>query len=305
MRAFLVAGLCWAFLLPVLPAMASEHEPSPAAAEPAEAPAEAPAFGAPFRIEYLFDVDGKPLPFATRGEIEDFMASAAIEERKVIRTGVNEPLKVILEKDGIRVHGIFRHQNEVRGREPVPGSASQSRYFRDSYLSEIAAYEINMMLGMNNMPPTILREFKGDAGSLQLWVEKTMTDNDRTKRKKRPPDVGAWNRQMRDMRFFDNLINNVDRNKGNILIDEAWMLWLIDHTRSFSRDRTLPRPHEATRCSRQVWGALQDLDEARVRERLGSHFQPQEIEALFARREKLIELIQEEISKKGEDAVLF
>ena len=35
------------------------------------------------------------------------------------------------------------------------------------------------------------------------------------------------------MRIWDELIQNRDRNQGNILWTHDWTLWLIDHTRAF------------------------------------------------------------------------
>ena len=86
---------------------------------------------------------------------------------------------------------------------------------------------------------------------------------------------------MWDMRVFDNLINNVDRNQTNILIDDNWRLILIDHTRSFARDHSLPRPEQVIHCSRGLWHAIRHLDEGEVRERLTPYLKSAEIDALF------------------------
>ena len=39
---------------------------------------------------------------------------------------------------------------------------------------------------------------------------------------------------MARAKMFDNLINNRDPNLGNWLVDPAWNLILIDHTRAFA-----------------------------------------------------------------------
>ena len=39
--------------------------------------------------------------------------------------------------------------------------------------------------------------------------------------------------------MFDNLIGNLDPNQGNWLVDPAWNLILIDHTRAFTTDKGL------------------------------------------------------------------
>ncbi|MDB9822633.1 metallophosphoesterase [Deltaproteobacteria bacterium] len=261
---------------------------------------------ADYGIEHVWiDPDGNPLPFNTVEEIELFLKTASAISTEVIRTGVNMPQKVLLEKDGIRFNAIFRHQSETQERKSIPGSHSRTRYFRDSYYSEIAAYEMNRILGLNNMPPTVFRTLDGITGTMQLWAEQTMTDYNRAQEKILPPESATWNSQMWDMRIFDNFINNIDRNQTNILIDDNWRLILIDHTRSFARDLSLPLPKNVVRCSRQLWHALRHLDQTEVRRRLEPYLSSPEIEALFERQKVLVELIRDLIEQNGEENVLF
>jgi len=249
--------------------------------------------------------DGKALPFSTNQEVEQFLLTAQVVSFKVIRSGVNTPWKTLLEKDGVQAHAIFRYHSETRGRERTTGSASVGRYFRDSYLSELAAYRIHEMLGVHNMPPTVLRSIKGRRGSLQLWVEEAMSNLERNQKNIMPPDPLYWNQQYYDMRVFDNLINNTDRNQGNLMIDKGWHFWLIDHTRSFPRDTTLPNPGEVTQCSRRLWEALNQMDLDRARESLAVYLTEYEVNAFFVRRTVLIRLIEDRIKTMGEEAVLF
>jgi len=251
------------------------------------------------------DQNGTPLPFQTMDEIETFLLTASPTYLETIRTGVNRPEKYLLEKDGLQVRAIFRHESEIDGGEMIRGTLIKTPFFRDSYLSEIAAYEMNQILGLNNLPPTVLRTIGDREGTLQLWAEQTMLDRQRAQDKILPPEARPWNRQMSDMRVFDNLINNVDRNQTNILIDENWQMILIDHTRSFARDKSLFLPKQITRCSRGLWHALRHLDEAQVRERLSPYLNAAEIEALFFRQHRIVELIQELIDRNGEEKVLY
>jgi hypothetical protein len=107
------------------------------------------------------------------------------------------------------------------------------------------------------------------------------------------------------MRVFDNLINNIDRNSGNILLDREWGMWLIDHTRAFSRARQLPAPQDVIGCSRSLFLALKTLDEAEVTERLRPYLGLPEIQALHERRRRLVELIDQLVADRGEQRVLF
>ena len=246
--------------------------------------------------------DGTPLPFETVDEIEAFLLTASPTSVKTIRTGVNRPKKVLLQKNGLQVEAIFRYQSKIDV-TIEPGQPTQ--YFRDSYLGEIAAYEMNHILGLDNMPPTVLRTIGGREGTLQLWAEQTTPYRERLQDKVLPPEARPWNRQMSDMYVFDNVINNIDRNQTNILIDENWQMILIDHTRSFARDESLFRPEKITRCSRGLWHALRHLDEAQVKERLSPYLKEAEIESLLVRRDLQVELIQDLIDRNGEEKVLY
>ena len=164
---------------------------------------------------------------------------------------------------------------------------------------------MNRILGLNNMPPTVYRSYNGKNGTLQLWAEGTMPDRERAEKNILPPEPAPWNHQMWDMRVFDNLINNVDRNQTNILIDPNWRLILIDHTQSFARDKTLPRPGQVIHCSRGLWHALRHLDVQTVRDRLDPYLDKTEIDALFVRQQVIIDRIRDLFIRNGEENVLF
>ena len=60
---------------------------------------------------------------------------------------------------------------------------------------------------------------------------------------------------MRRQRVFDCLTANIDRNSGNLLVDPAWNLVLIDHSRAFATDR-MPFEKELTRIDRSLFDRL-------------------------------------------------
>jgi hypothetical protein len=249
---------------------------------------------------------GDPLPFKSFQDAEEFLASSDVARSKTRREGVNKYKKVVLDKDGVWANSLFRWENVVKRPELNRTSlGSENRHFRDSYESELAAYKVSEILGLYNIPPTVYREVEGRSGSVQLWMEKTTTEVDRRKQGLSPPDVTSWNRQSHDMRVFDNLINNIDRNQSNILIDKDWNLWLIDHTRSFAMDESLPSPEEVERCSRSLYNALKEMDEDLVRETLGSLLRAAEVDAFFVRREKLLKILEDRVADVGESNVFY
>jgi len=253
----------------------------------------------------LLGANKKPLPFTRTDEILEFIATAREVSSEALSVGITKARKLRLSKNGVVLHVIFHRVNWSEQKVKRLANGNVVMYLRDSYTSQIAAFEISRLLGMTNVPPTIVRVSDGGAGSAQLWIEEARTEKNRQEGGLEPPDYNLWNQHYADMRVYDNLINNIDRNQGNMLVDSQWNLWLIDHTRAFGRDKTLPMPETVTRCSHQLWQALQELDETEVRHKLAPVLTATEIEALLSRHHELIELIRQRIDEKGVETVLF
>lgn len=264
---------------------------------------QAPAATAPKQKRPWLDVDGKPLPFQSDEEIKQFLAAAKVVKMEGIERGVNRPRKALLEKDGVRAHAAFRDVAIFNQKIELADGVRFN--FRDDAIFECAAYELGRMLGMENIPPTVGRKIQGTKGTLQIWLENTMVEIERIKEKRMPPDPLRWNRHTQNMRVFDALIYNEDRNQGNILIDEDWNMWLIDHTRAFRTHSRLQNPEPIKMCERKLWEGLQALDEGEVKARLKEYLRPFEINGLLKRRVALIEHIKKLIAERGEGAVLF
>ena len=87
----------------------------------------------------------------------------------------------------------------------------QSGYF-ESYKSEIAAYELDKLLGMNMVPVVVERRVENELGAAVMWVEGV-----RSWESVQPlPKPATWGFQLARMKMFDDLISNSDRNKGNL-----------------------------------------------------------------------------------------
>ncbi len=250
------------------------------------------------------DPEGKPLPFTNDEEVLEFLRTARLIRFREIPLGVNQPRRALLEKDGVRMHAIFRDVNQDKPLQKL-ASGTVVMNFRDSYIFEPAAYELSQLLGLDNVPPVILRKFQGKSGSLQAWVENTMTEKSRIRDNLKAPDKVMWSKQIWNMRVFDSLIYNTDRNQGNILIARNWRVWLIDHGRAFRREKELRNPNLVVKCGRKLWEKLKSLDEQVVRERLKKFLRSSEIKALMQRRDILVQHIQKLIEKHGESKVLF
>ena len=222
---------------------------------------------------------GGTLPFANDDEVLDFLRTAPIVGFEKIPMGVTEPRRVILERDGVRLRAAFHDHDIVKDRQRMAGG-SVVLYFRDTYVNQVVAYEIARLLGIRNVPPTVLRTIDGTEGSLQLWIENARMEGDRRREKLKFPDVERARRQVADMDVFDALINNLDRTQGNFLWDkESWQLWLIDHTRALGRDRKVSSPEQVKRCSRELMDRLEQLQARSVKRALKRYLTPREVSA--------------------------
>lgn len=243
--------------------------------------------------------EGEPLPFSSDEEVEDFLRAADVVEEEVLEEGRNGTLKVLLERDGVRAHAAFRTVSFSRSNLQI--GRWTFKEFRDSHRYECAAYGLSRMLGLGRVPPAVPRTLAGREGSLQLWIEGA---RDETSEGFRPPEAGRWARQLWSMYLFDNLLFNIDRNSGNILVDSRYDLWLIDHTRAFQLVPEL-LDDRVIRVERSVWERLGALNEYDLQRRLGEYLDTRELHALARRRELLVERIEKLIAERGEALVLY
>jgi hypothetical protein len=103
------------------------------------------------------------------------------------------------------------------------------------------------------------------------------------------------------MKMFDNLINNKDRNLGNLLVDDDWNVYLIDHSRAFIEGKTLPV--EMTHVDRALWTRMLSLDEPTLTAVLGKWVDGRCRRALLARRDRMKVVIEAMVKSRGEEAV--
>jgi hypothetical protein len=240
------------------------------------------------------------------GEAEKFLHAAGLVSKKALGVGITHSEQYTL-SDGPRTHkAVWKTIDEFkRGLT----SFEDGRFvmdFADSYKHEIAAYELDKLIGLELVPPTVERTFGGTTGSLQLWVEGAMTEADRKQKKLAPPDTQAWNEQMHKVRLLHQLTYDTDsRNIRNVLIDPAFRVYAIDFSRSFTGYADLPSEKELIRFPRSTLEALKSLDRPTLDARLGPWLRRPQIEGLLKRRDRILALAARRVAESGEAAVLY
>jgi hypothetical protein len=237
-------------------------------------------------------------------DIEEFLKSARVLSSALIGQGVTKASRATLSLAG-RVHDAQVQSISIKLNDlydpagnPVP--------WRDDYRHNIAAYKLDRLLGLNTVPPSVERLTGKQRAGFTWWVDDVvMMEMDRERKKIAPPDLEAWSRQLSLAATFDQLIYNVDRNTGNLLITKTWKLALIDHTRAFAPNpRLMDRPH-FHRCSRALLDELRKLTKEKLAAALSPYLTPRQIDGMLLRRDLIVTHFNKLIAEKGEAAVLF
>ena len=103
--------------------------------------------------------------------------------------------------------------------------------------------------------------------------------------------------------MFDNLIRNIDRNAGNILIGRPGDLILIDHSRAFTPDKKLQNKVE--RVDAELWERMQTLTRENLARALGRWLDDDSIAAIIERRDAMAATIDKLVAKNGRSLVLI
>ena len=220
--------------------------------------------------------------------------------------GITRPKRLVVECEGERIQAIFKHVDKVkRGRTRFSSGRSELN-FTDSYKYERAAYLLDRVLGIHRVPVAVIRKIKGRDGALVQWLENASMEAQLGRSLTTQERIDLAH-QKSTMHLFDALIYNTDRRTENWLIGhDDLRLYLIDHSRAFRTQTELPEDFakRPARISRSVYTRLQDLSDASVTDLLEGLIDKDQIRALLARRDLILQKISQDIETHGPDTIL-
>ncbi len=225
----------------------------------------------------------------TREQKEQFLSTAEVVKTRPAAKGITGVLRATLQsKDGSLMHDAAIQRIDEKKPEFKTDRGTEIN-FRDTYKFNVAAYKLSLLLGLDMIPPHVERVYGGTTGSFSWWVEDVLMDyGEMLKKKVKAPDQNLYNAQYSIVQIFDQLIYNVDRNQGNMLITKDWKLWMIDHGRAFRMQHTLENPKVLRMCERTLLARMKALDEPTLKRELGPYLTNLEIEGILKRRDKIV-----------------
>jgi len=248
-----------------------------------------------------------PQEIADRPKWEEFLKTAEIIKEEPIGDGVTKPLKLTMKKGDIVHTACWKN----------PYGLQQG--FLEGWQYEIAAYEMDKLLGLNMIPPTVEREYQDKKGALSFWAESEIRLLEMSEKNVQPP-ASAGDRLEKYkyiVRAFDALIGNEDRNQQNILYTKDWRTLIIDHSRSFRSSKEFTerlmtgknakggKPLLFRKLPREFVEKIKGLTFESIKQAVGSFLTDEEIKAIIARRPLILKEIDEMIREFGEAYALY
>jgi hypothetical protein len=248
-------------------------------------------------------------PRLTADQQREFLLNAKIVSSRPAGKGITNSLRLTL-TDGAVTHDAGFQSIEMRATsEDIRRGRKRAGelQFADSYMYNIAAYELARLLNVDHMMPvTVERRYRGQLGSLTWWVDDVLMDeHERETKNLQPPNSMAFVRDRQTMFVFAELVRDVDRNKGNVLYTKDWRVIMIDFTRGFRLQQEIRSPAFLQQCERRLFERLQILTEAEVKGAVKAYLTGPEIAGVMARRRLIVGHYTRLIKEKGEKAVLF
>ncbi len=247
-----------------------------------------------------------PTELSQREDIEKWLTEGEIVDSREIGEGVTKPYRLFLKAGEVELSGAWKNPRGMKNG------------FLEGWQYEIAAYEMDKLLGVDMVPPTVEKTFERKKGSLQFWITGTISDGERQEKRLGMPasHINHWENRNYLTRAFDSIIANDDRTQENIRYTKDWRTILIDHSRAFrsTREHTknlvfgkngLKEGLLFKRLPRKFVENVKALNFDQIKAAVGIYLTKREINAILSRKDIFLIEVDEMIKEQGEDSVLY
>jgi len=252
-----------------------------------------------------------PEEVAQRPFWEELLKTAPILRSAEIGEGVTKPYAVYLKNGDAEQKACWKNPSGIQDG------------FLEGWQYEIAAYQIDKLIGLNMIPPTVEKEFEGRPGALSYWATTEYSLLELQEQKiEFPKAVLPRTDDMKYLaRAWDCLVGNEDRTQQNVRYTKDWRTILIDHSRAFRSSGEFTerlmfgkdgikksaegRPFLFRRLPRSFLEKVRALDFKSIKAAVGTYLTDKEIEAVLMRQTLLLAEIDEMIRENGEAKVLY
>jgi hypothetical protein len=230
-------------------------------------------------------------------QLEKFLADADITSRTELKRGSQRAEIVELKGGRLRMRGVFKDIDQA-----MPGTCETASRYRH----EIAAYWLDRRLGLGMVPPVILRTVGGKEGSLRAVIEaaidvvsiRSYSGLEQVERdealhrlaERYSLDLKELMGQAAKVRAFDALIGNPGReDEDRLWIPRDRKVALVDHERAFSSNREVDASLLCEYLDPDFRLSLQSLQVDDLRTGLSKYLSEDQIGALLARRDRILD----------------
>jgi hypothetical protein len=217
-------------------------------------------------------------------DVLEILTHGKLELKGQFVLGSNYSFLAAIDHKGRKLKAVYKPQKGERPLYDFPADSLAAR--------EVAAFVLSEVLGWDFVPPTVIRRRAPfGAGSLQEFIphnpEDTYFSFDE-----------AIRGRLKQVAFFDLIINNADRKGSHILLDRKGNFKLIDHGLCFHTDpklrtviwdfsgQAIPEAY----ISDAQFLAVRLAEPGPLLSELERLLQPEEIQALIRRLRDLIEM---------------
>jgi len=217
-------------------------------------------------------------------DIEDYLRKAGVGT--IVRgaqRGRTEPWTIILDDGHAVRRAIFKYVDRRR-----PSALP------DSYIYEIAAFELSKLLGLDIVPRVVERQIEGSKGSLQAFVENAVPEAVRRQNGPEPPAPLKFGEALETIKIFAMLVNDACENFEDTLVETGtWQVFRVDFSEAFGPSPELRPDCILAFCPDELGTKLRDLDDRVIGQKLAPYLNKEEIEALIRRKGRLVRVLED------------